>query len=97
MRSQEVKCLFVLGCEDCSEAVAVYSADRVAGILNAARDKAKAQDPSKSESVCKFFEIPGAPIGSVRWYMLGLSGIVFGSIASIALFYAVGRIWLWLI
>ncbi|MBH3355301.1 hypothetical protein KVH38_20910 (plasmid) [Stutzerimonas stutzeri] len=36
----EVKCLFVLGCDDCSETLAILSADRVAGLLNAARTPA---------------------------------------------------------
>lgn len=36
LRSHEVKCLFVLGCDDCSETLAILSADRVAGLLNAA-------------------------------------------------------------
>lgn len=38
-----------------------------------------------------------APIGSVRWWMLGMLGIICGGIVSVALFYAVGRIWLWLV
>ena len=42
LRSQEVKCLFVLGCDDCSKTLAVLSADRVAGLLNAARTPATA-------------------------------------------------------
>ncbi len=37
LRSHEVKCLFVLGCDDCSETLAILSADRVAGLMNAAR------------------------------------------------------------
>jgi hypothetical protein len=40
LRSHEVKCLFVLGCDDCSETLAIISADRVAGLLNAARTPA---------------------------------------------------------
>ena len=40
LRSNEVKCLFVLGCDDCSETLAILSADRVAGLLNAARTPA---------------------------------------------------------
>ncbi|XLY90483.1 hypothetical protein ACK8QS_22730 (plasmid) [Ectopseudomonas mendocina] len=42
LRSNEVKCLFVLGCDDCSETLAILSADRVAGLLNAARTPATA-------------------------------------------------------
>lgn len=37
------------------------------------------------------------PIGSVQWWMLALSGIVCGGITSVALFYVVGKIWIWLI
>lgn len=40
LRSHEVKCLFVLGCDDCSATLAIFSADRVAGLLNAARTPA---------------------------------------------------------
>lgn len=40
LRSLEVKCLFVLGCDDCSETLAILSADRVASLLNAARTPA---------------------------------------------------------
>lgn len=34
LRSHEVKCLFVLGCNDCSETLAIVSADKVAELLN---------------------------------------------------------------
>lgn len=30
LRTSEVKCLFVLGCDDCSETLAVVSADKIA-------------------------------------------------------------------
>lgn len=33
LRSSEVKCLFVLGCESCSETLAILSADSVAAYL----------------------------------------------------------------
>ncbi len=35
LRSSEVQCLFVLGCDECSETLAVVSADKLAGLLNA--------------------------------------------------------------
>ena len=34
LRSSEVKCLFVLGCDDCSETLAIVSADKVASLMN---------------------------------------------------------------
>lgn len=38
LRLSEVECQFVLGCNHCSETLAVLSADRVAGMMNAALD-----------------------------------------------------------
>ena len=37
LRSNEVQCLFVLGCNECSETIMVVDADRVAGELNKVR------------------------------------------------------------
>jgi hypothetical protein len=34
LRTNDVECLFVLGCEECSETLAVVSADRVAKEMN---------------------------------------------------------------
>lgn len=50
LRSNEVKCLFVLGCDDCSETLAIVSADRVAGFLNAARDKTAATNTTGEDA-----------------------------------------------
>lgn len=38
LRLSEVECQFVFGCNHCSETLAVLSADRVAGMMNAAQD-----------------------------------------------------------
>lgn len=35
LRSSEVQCLFVLGCDECSETLAIVSADKVAAALSA--------------------------------------------------------------
>lgn len=34
LKTNEVECLFVLGCDECSETLAVLSADDIAGLLN---------------------------------------------------------------
>lgn len=34
LRSSEVKCQFVLGCDNCSETLAIVSADKVASLMN---------------------------------------------------------------
>lgn len=34
LRSHEVKSLFVLGCDECSETLAIVSADKVASLMN---------------------------------------------------------------
>ncbi len=35
LRSSEVQCLFVLGCDECSETLAIVSADKVTAALSA--------------------------------------------------------------
>ena len=35
LRSSEVQCLFALGCDECSETLAIVSADKVAAALSA--------------------------------------------------------------
>lgn len=35
LRTSEVECLFVLGCDSCSETLATVSADKVADLMNA--------------------------------------------------------------
>ncbi len=37
LKTEDVKCLFVLGCNYCSETLALLSADKVADLLNANR------------------------------------------------------------
>ncbi len=34
LRSSDVKCLFVLGCDDCSETLAIVSAEKVASLMS---------------------------------------------------------------
>lgn len=34
LKTNEVECLFVLGCDGCSETVAVLTADKVASLMN---------------------------------------------------------------
>lgn len=38
LRTGDVECLFSLGCNDCSETLALLSADKVAVMMNAAPD-----------------------------------------------------------
>lgn len=36
LNTSDVECLFFLGCDECSETLATISADKVAGLMNAA-------------------------------------------------------------
>lgn len=38
LRTNEVSCIFVLGCDDCSETLRAVSADKIADRLNKAKD-----------------------------------------------------------
>lgn len=42
LRTSEVKCLFVLGCDDCSETLKIVSADKLADALNMQAQQGKA-------------------------------------------------------
>ncbi|WP_181418832.1 hypothetical protein [Aquipseudomonas alcaligenes] len=44
LRTSEVECLFVLGCDECSETLRTISADKVAELMNASRDDQEAAD-----------------------------------------------------
>lgn len=39
LRTSEVKCLFVLGCDECSETLAVVSADKIAEQMTTRQQK----------------------------------------------------------
>lgn len=40
---------------------------------------------------------PKAAIGSVRWWLLSLWGIVCGGVIGLALLFIIGKVWLWLV
>nr|WP_177429601.1 MULTISPECIES: hypothetical protein [unclassified Pseudomonas] len=44
LKTNEVECLFVLGCDECSETLATLSADQVAELMNASPDDQEAAD-----------------------------------------------------
>lgn len=62
LRSNEVQCLFVLGCNECSETIMVVDADRVAGELNKVRailDNPVVESEFEPDAVCT--ESDGCP------------------------------------
>lgn len=46
LRSHDVKCLFFLGCDNCSETLAIVSADQIADILTSMMSAATAAVPN---------------------------------------------------
>ncbi|HEK0270605.1 hypothetical protein [Pseudomonas asiatica] len=44
LNTSDVECLFVLGCDECSETLATLSADQVAKLMNESRDDQDAAD-----------------------------------------------------
>lgn len=40
---------------------------------------------------------PEVAIGTARWWLLALLGVACGGITSVALFFIIGKVWLWLV
>lgn len=51
IKLNEVRCIFVLGCEYCSETIRIVSGDEIAVTLNAVKDIAKALNELKGVSI----------------------------------------------